>query len=332
MNNGTITKLDRIFLVVTNRCNARCKLCHYWNSKPQKFLSLPVIRKKVIPLISKYNIGLTFVTGGEPTFHPHLPEILRALKEETGTRITLITNGGRLNAVFEEIKDLVDAYMFSIDAGNKELHHEIRGLDNFDEIIASPGRILDRRPDVQVAFSCLIQKKNIRDLVDFYLMAVDLPIDAIFFNVPELKPYCFGRQEDIPAESWENAMSDDEEIALLGKNLKKIMQLDLGRGKLFQQEAFFENCVRYFRSLRKEQNIEGELNDLNEVCRVPFTGIVFDESQRIYPCFYLPYSVPFGSGEEDPVNGEYLKNLRKEISNNPELRKKYCSFCLQFQG
>jgi MoaA/NifB/PqqE/SkfB family radical SAM enzyme len=328
---GAIDSLDRIFLVVTNRCNARCKLCHYWNSKPQKFLPLSVIQQEVIPLISKYQVRLTFVTGGEPTLHPHLPEILRALKE-TGTRITLITNGGRLNAVFEEIKDQVDAYMFSIDAGNKEIHHEIRGLDNFDEIIAWPGRILEQQPSVQAAFTCLLQKKNVHDLVNFYLLAADLPIDAIFFNVPELKPYCFGRQEDIPPESRENAIPDDEEIALLEKNLKKIMQLDLGRGKLFQQEAFFENCVRYFRLLRKEQNVEGALNDLNEVCRVPFTGIVFDESQRIHPCFYLPYSVPSGNFEEDVINGEYLKNLRKEISNNPEFRKKYCSFCLQFQG
>jgi MoaA/NifB/PqqE/SkfB family radical SAM enzyme len=331
MKNGSIDRMDRIFLVVTNQCNAGCKLCHYWKSKPKTFLSLPVIQQKIIPLISKYNVNLTFITGGEPTFHPHLPEILRVLKE-TGTRVTLITNGGRLSAVFDEIKDYVDAYMFSIDAGNEALHREIRGLDNFDEIIAWPGRILDQQPSAQVAFTCLLQKKNVHDLVDFYLLAADLPIDAIFFNVPELKPYCFGRQEDIPAESWENSILDDKKIDLLEKNLKKMVQLDMGRGRLFQREVFFDNCVRYFRSLRKEHDVEEELNDLNEVCRVPFTSIVFDESQRIYPCFYLPYSVPFGDFDEDVINGEYLKSIRREISNNPELRKKYCSFCLQFQG
>lgn len=321
--------LDRLFLVVTNDCNARCLLCQYWKSKPKGFLSLPVLEEKVVPLINKYNVGLTLITGGEPTLHPQLGRIVRAL-EKTGTRITLITNGTCLDAVFDEIKDHTDAYMFSLDASNEELYREIRGLVHFNEIIAWPKRILDHRPYAQVAFNCLLQKKNVRDLVSLYRLVKDLPVEGIFFNVPELKPYCFGRQEEVPVESQENARLDDNEIAVLEENLDQIIELDNGRGMLLQRRAFFDNCVNYFRALNHQQ--KKEINDPREVCQVPFTSIVFDESARISPCFYLPYSFSIGQSREDPVNSDYLKNTRKKFFRDVDLRKKYCSFCLQFQG
>jgi MoaA/NifB/PqqE/SkfB family radical SAM enzyme len=328
-DNGLPHRLDRLFLVVTNNCNARCPLCQYWKSKPGEFLPLAVLEEKVVPLINKYNVGLTLITGGEPTLHPQLPTVIKTL-EKTGTRITLITNGTHLDAVFDEIKDRTDAYLFSLDASNETLFREIRGLDHFKEIIAWPKRILDHRPYARVAFNCLIQKENIGDLVDLYRLVKDLPVDGIFFNVPELKPYCFGRQEAVPEESVKNTKLDEKEIVILEENLKRIVELDAGTGKLFQRRVFFDNCVGYFRALSQQREVE--FNDPEEVCQVPFTSIVIDESACIYPCFYLPYSVPFGQSRGDPVNGDYLKETRKEIFNNPGLRKKYCSFCLQFQG
>jgi MoaA/NifB/PqqE/SkfB family radical SAM enzyme len=328
MNNGFANRLDRLFLAVTNHCNARCLLCQYWKSKPKGFLPLPVLEEKIVPLVNKYNVGLTLITGGEPTLHPQLPAIIKSL-EKTGTRMTLITNGTHLDAIFNEIKDRVDAYLFSLDASNEVLFRGIRGLDHFKEMMAWPQRILDHRPSAQVAFNCLIQEKNIDDLVDLYRLVMDLPVEGIFFNVPELKPHCFGRKEAVPEVSVKNAILDEKEIARLEANLGQIVELDAARGKLFQRQEFFNNCIRYFRALNHRQ--EFEFNDPKEVCQVPFTSIVIDESACLYPCFYLPYTVPFGQ-DEDPVNGDYLINIRKEIFNNPGIRKKYCSFCLQFQG
>jgi len=328
MNNGLLDRLVRLFLVVTANCNARCLLCQYWKNKSKGYLSLPALEKKIVPLINEYHVEFTLITGGEPTLHPQLPAIVKIL-EKTGTRITLITNGTHLDAVFDEIKDRTDAYMFSLDAGNETLFREIRGLDHFKEIIAWPKRILDHRPYTQVAFNCLLQKKNIGDLVNLYRLVVDLPVDGIFFNVPELKPHCFGRKEAVPEECVKNAILDEKEIALLEENLKRIVELDAGRGKLFQRQVFFDNCVRYFRGLNQQQ--EKEFNDPDEVCQVPFTSIVIDQSACLSPCFYLPYSVPFGQ-EEDPVNGDYLGNIRMKMFNDPGLRRKHCSFCLQFQG
>jgi MoaA/NifB/PqqE/SkfB family radical SAM enzyme len=329
MDKRLIGGLDRLFLVVTGACNAQCKLCNYWKQQPGKFLSPRAVRQKAVPIISRYNIQLTLVTGGEPTLHPRLPEILRELKQ-TGTQTSLITNGSRLANLFEQVKHYTDAYMFSLDASNEKLYREIRGLDNFNDIVAWPGKIKASQPHAQVALACLVQKKNAADLVNLYLLAADLPVDVIFFNVPELKPHCFGRQGKVPPQSMENVLLNSEEAALLEENLEKIVQLDSSRGKLFQGEMFFANCVRYFRALASGGKVE--FNPPHEVCQVPFTSIVFDEFEAIHPCFYLPFSVPFGAGETGELDGDYLKNIRGDLANDPGFRREHCSFCLQFQG
>jgi MoaA/NifB/PqqE/SkfB family radical SAM enzyme len=325
---GFVDDLDRLFLVVTNHCDGGCRLCQYGKSKPQRFLSQEIIEEKVVPLIKRYNIGHTLITGGEPTLHPQLPGIVNSLSR-TGTGITLITNASRLELVFNDIKDRVDAYMFSLDAADNELYSEIRGLDHFEQILGWPRKIVEYRPYTRVAFNCLIQKRNIGDLVKIYRLAVALSVEGIFFNVPELKPYCFGREDIVPPESRESALLDEEEIGLLDENLKKIVQLDAGIGKLFQRREFFERCVRYFRALRLGEYVV--FNHPGEVCQVPFTSIIFDETQCLSPCFYLPYFVPC-AGYDDLVNCDYLRDTRKEMLNNPNWRERHCSFCLQFQG
>jgi MoaA/NifB/PqqE/SkfB family radical SAM enzyme len=329
MGNGELTRLDRLFLVLTNTCNARCRLCDYWKNKTIKFLSLSFIRQDVLPLIENYHVGLTLLTGGEPTLHPGLSEIVCALKE-TGTRISLITNGSRLEKCFEEIVDRIDAWMFSLDAAGEKLHLHLCGLDNFEDLTAWPGKIRKHNPVAQIAFLCLLQKGNVRNLPDLYRLAASLPVDALFFNVPDMKPRCFGRGTTVPAQSKEQAILDEGELTALENNLEEIQQLDAGKGILYQGSSYFDHCVRYFRALRSGEPVV--FNPPQQVCRVPFKSVVIDEAQRVYPCFYLPYSTPFDSSTEDPLDTVELKTIRADMFNCVSLREKHCAFCLQYQG
>lgn len=331
---GVIENLERLFLVVTNQCNAHCHLCAYWKALPPVFLSLPALREKVIPLVSHYRIEMTLITGGEPTLHPHLPEILTELSA-VGTRCSLITNGTCLEHLFKDICDHVDSYMFSLDAPDEKLYREIRGLDNFSQLLQWPEKIVAHHYYTPVAYNCLLQKKNVGHLIELYRLVAELPINGIFFNVPEIKTCCFGLSDppgnELPAIVPENALLTDEEIMVLGDQFKTIRYLDASRGKLFQGESFFENCLRYFRGL--QQRNHQPINPEAHFCPVPFTSSVIDERLQLRPCFYLPFSHPFDPGNSvlDPLNHQYLKNLRREFFSNPGFRYRYCSNCLQFQ-
>lgn len=340
-DNVILNKLDRIFVTLTNCCNASCKLCSYWQTRPVRYLRLTFIRDKVVPLIRKYKVDVTFLSGGEPTLHPELTEIVKEI-HSTGTSITLITNGTGLKRVFERIKGGVNAYIFSLDAGGEGLHRSTRGLDNFAELISWPERIKTANPAAQVAFTCLLQKENVENIVDIYNLLSDNGCDAIFFNVPEMKPQCFGRGSNFPKEIMKYALLNDNDIEKLEINLEKIQDLDYLKGKLHQGEDFFSDCVQYFRFLRGEKV---EFRD--RICSMPFSSLVIDEGGNLSPCFYLPFSMPLkglsapagkrpGSlvdeQAEDIVNLDYLKSIREEIRNNKRFREKYCRHCLQFQG
>jgi MoaA/NifB/PqqE/SkfB family radical SAM enzyme len=325
---GGSVVLERLFLVLTDHCNGRCRLCHYWKRRKKRYLRESFIRDRVRPLISRYGIRLVLLTGGEPTFHPRFPEIVKLLKG-TGVQVSLITNGGRLEDVFDPVAGDIDTYMFSLDASGENLHKQVRGLDNFKEITRWPGRIKDRNPLAQTAFLCLLQKENVVDLVNLYRLALDLPLDALIFNVPELKPQCFGRAKDVPAGRAHACLSQDE-LALLKENLEHIQRLDRERGLLFQGPSFFDDCVRYFEALGRGRTVP--LNDPRFACRAPFTSLVVDEAQRLYPCFYLPYHAPFQPGIEDPFDSEALQKIRRVVSADAQFRETHCGFCLQFQA
>lgn len=323
---GYIDRLESLFLVVTNRCSGGCPICDYWRIEPKKDLPLTFIQEKIVPLIRQYGVQVLFVTGGEPTLHPQLPQIIETIKQ-TGSTITLITNGSHLKENIEQIVDRVDAFIISIDASNKTLHQRIRKLDNFDEIVNWPEKIKTKNPAVQVAYSFLIQKQNIADIVDFYLRFCTLPCDAIIFNVPELKSYSFGRRDTVPRESLHSAMLTRKEIEILEYNLQKIQPLDVGRNKLIQSTGFFTACVEYFKHLKGESAASAE-----RICEMPFQSLVVDEFQQIRPCFYLPFSNPLHEDDQDVSNSRTLRRTRERILNSSEFRKKYCRYCLQFQS
>lgn len=322
---NNLTKLERIFLVITDHCNSRCVLCDYWRKKEKHFLSLSFIYKNILPLIHKYKAKVVCITGGEPTLHPQLPQILKTIKK-TGTSITLITNCVKLNSIFEKIKNYVDGYMLPLDSDNDAIYYEIRGVNNFQEVISWPKKIRMFSPSAKIIFSCLIQKRNVSKLVNIYQLASKLSVDGIIFRVPELKPYCFGRSYYISNESRNNACLTKNDIQNLKKNFRKILTLDSRRKILLQRKDIFQKFVKYFEFLRgKEVEFEDRL------CRVPFNSITIDELKNIHPCFYLPFSIPFHKVKNNPINNFYLKNIRRKLIENKKFRKDNCSSCLQFQ-
>jgi MoaA/NifB/PqqE/SkfB family radical SAM enzyme len=210
----------------------------------------------------------------------------------------------------------VHDWLFSLDAGNEKLYREIRGLDNFTGLIAWPGKIKAAYPAAQIAFNCLIQKQNIRDLAGLYELICSLPCEGIFFNVPDLKSHCFGRKGNgISAEyAKKYIIPDDEEIDILKKNLAIIQELDKKQcpGKIMQSERFFKGCINYFEFLRGK---EVTFKDNEIPCAVTETSLVVDQSGNILPCFYLP------------PDFQNFESTRQE-----ELKAKYCRRCFQFQG
>lgn len=112
----------------TGGCNYRCPFCH--NSpliKEQPFLDLNEIldylnkRKKMLDAV--------VISGGEPTLHKELPDILKVIKE-FGYIIKLDTNGTNPKMLKELIDNKLIDYVAMDIKGSLNNYHLITGVNN----------------------------------------------------------------------------------------------------------------------------------------------------------------------------------------------------------
>jgi len=127
-----------IFLLdVTTQCNLQCPAC-YATSSPQNSAYLPVdeIVRAVETAIERENgrLDVVMISGGEPTVHPHLREVLDRLCALPITRILLNTNGIRIaseDALVQYLaahRDRVEVYL-QFDGFSLLTHETLRAAD-----------------------------------------------------------------------------------------------------------------------------------------------------------------------------------------------------------
>src|SRR5512133_2781458 len=82
-------------LEITRECNLACPIC-FAGSRPGAggFLSVDEVRRTARALRAQGLLAVS-LSGGEPTLHPQLEEIVRAVRDE-GLDATLLSNGLRL--------------------------------------------------------------------------------------------------------------------------------------------------------------------------------------------------------------------------------------------
>jgi len=94
---------------VTNSCNLGCPLC-FANSNAGDFLELSVI-EKMLDLYQDSEFGkaeILQVSGGEPTIHPEIIEILALARRKRIRYLMLNTNGLRIASDLDFVKRLAD--------------------------------------------------------------------------------------------------------------------------------------------------------------------------------------------------------------------------------
>jgi len=120
---------------VTNFCNMRCPTC-YASSGEGDFLSVEAAEKMMDFLIdSEFGNGEVLqISGGEPTTHPKILEILRLAKSKSFKCVMLNTNGIRIASDEKFAKELAEfrgnfEIYLQFDGFKKSTYEDIRGKD-----------------------------------------------------------------------------------------------------------------------------------------------------------------------------------------------------------
>jgi 7,8-dihydro-6-hydroxymethylpterin dimethyltransferase len=125
-------------LSITNACELRCPICFTYNRSDQLYFMSPEEFGRHVDYVvaATGGVDLLDVTGGEPTLHPQLFELLaRAQRPEIG-RITLNTNGLRLARDPDLARRLADEGIYvvlSLDTLDPQLSLRVHGRDVSEE-------------------------------------------------------------------------------------------------------------------------------------------------------------------------------------------------------
>jgi len=146
------TQHSCILLVdVTENCNLRCPTC-FAESGPGigRYARLPHIMRTLDTSIEREGgkIDVLMLSGGEPTVHPEIVEIIREATARKVTRVLLNTNGIRVArddaflAALADLRDRVEVYL-QFDGFELETHLFHRGEDLRDVKAAAIRRLTE---------------------------------------------------------------------------------------------------------------------------------------------------------------------------------------------
>jgi hypothetical protein len=118
---------------ITNRCNMACPLCFTRAGNTAVEVSLEEVKTRLDNLLAVAGSIPVQISGGEPTLHQDLPEIIHYARQLGFTNIELITNGIRLSREKDYLSRLVDQGLTSVylqfDGLEKNTYEALRGQD-----------------------------------------------------------------------------------------------------------------------------------------------------------------------------------------------------------
>lgn len=160
---------------VTNRCDARCRMCNIWRLNPQEKMTAQDYTR--LPNTLR-NVNLT---GGEALLRKDIVEIAHAIFESAGRpKIILATNGFRGDKtieIVEQIRRYVPALGIAISLdGSSATHDHMRGVKRAHaralETISALQSI--GMTDIRIGYTAT--PDNIHELQDTYELAQDLGV------------------------------------------------------------------------------------------------------------------------------------------------------------
>jgi 7,8-dihydro-6-hydroxymethylpterin dimethyltransferase len=142
---------------ITNVCNLRCPICFTYNRGDQPyFMPVDEMQATVDWIIgSSGRVDLVNVTGGEPTLHPGLLDLLRCCKRPEIGRVTMNSNGLRLSEDDElcaRLAELGVIVVLSLNTLDPDVSVRLHGRD----LVETKQRAIERLTQAGVRVTLLL--------------------------------------------------------------------------------------------------------------------------------------------------------------------------------
>lgn len=274
--NRPLAKPDYVGILVSKRCNLRCKMCDIYKhpTSPEDELSFNKI-KEIIDDIAKWGVRTITLTGGEPFLRKDFFKIAEyAMNKVAHTAIN--TNLTLINREMAEKICNLPYHKFhlevSLDGAISTTHDSIRGIPGTFNKIMDAVRLIreiskEKDTDVSIGTTFVLMEENVREIMALIKIAEDLK----FVNVslmPMLKSNVnLKKRSDRPCMGEEN-------LKILDREIERLIDYKKGKGLLINPIESLKHYGKYFR---------GELS-IKGMCNAGYMGPNIVEDGEVFIC------------------------------------------------
>jgi MoaA/NifB/PqqE/SkfB family radical SAM enzyme len=278
---------------LTDTCNSKCIMCHFWKNKKRHNEITPDEIRKLLQQDVMKDLKVIGLTGGEIFMRPDIPEIIDAIYETSGVKPHIGTNGlfpSKLDKLLQTHKERLGGVMISVD-GLGEVHDTIRGKGTFD-ITMKAIRICKDKHGTTPTINMTLSKQNYKTLVETH----DYFKDYVFtYKIAKKSKLHFGDNFDMDFEL------DKEQIKHVLEDAKKISNKNL-------YDVFLDDWA---------------LHDKRpDPCYAGLTSAVVNQDGTLQPCIHKP---AFGNIREEDVNSMWASDRAKTFRK----KHKTCQDCYE---
>lgn len=172
---------------ITNRCNLNCPVCFSDARQEADDVGLADIIRRLDRLLELAGPIPLQISGGEPTLHPHLPEVIEEARARGFKNLELVTNGLVIGSRPEYLESLkqrgLTAVYLQFDGLRTQTYEVIRGRDLGEERVRAVEAIRRAQLCCTLAVAVVpgINDSEIGDIVEFGVDHIDT-VRAINFQ------------------------------------------------------------------------------------------------------------------------------------------------------
>lgn len=184
---AVVPELPRsLYLETTNRCDSECQTCirTFTSLEPPADLTLVQVQAIVEQFPGLDRVVLHGI--GEPLLNREIFDIVHWLKARVAT---VLFNSDAISLTAPRARRLIetglDEYRVSMDAATAATYRRLRGVDQFDRVVANVGRLvqLERAlgwPSPRVSLWFTATRVNLEELPAFVVLAAGLGVGEVY--------------------------------------------------------------------------------------------------------------------------------------------------------
>lgn len=243
LENTEIFRPKILNLMITERCNYRCKFCDFHKRLNEMSFELAV---RIINESQRAGIKTVAFTGGEPLLYKKIYDLILLIKT-LGMSPHITTNG---SLVYNNWKRLIesglDSISFSLD-GIGETHDHLRGVEGSFDSIKNGLDILSKNSKVLLFVNMVVTKQNVSEIIKVYNFAKEYNATFFFWPVNDVESLYMNEQN---VEEYRNAIeyicAKENCSKSMYKFLIKGIDYHLGKIKRFRCPAFLSTVNIYY--------------------------------------------------------------------------------------